>query len=332
MLGLEAYRLPQELLACPACASPRIVHLHAVRSPRFRKEAQKVIFVSGCRSCGLLFVNPPKSEAELAAYYQADGGWNDRVPERIERAANLSATPARKDVPDDDVSRGIVQAAVVHARQRFGTTEGLPALDFGCGFGMFLELLAATGFRPVGLDPATQHLITQFPMVESVPETPTYAVILAKHVLEHLPNPLGVLQQFRRALLPNGVLALGMPTLDGLEKHRKLKYCINEAQHVSAFTRRSLSAMLARAGLRAVAFYQDEGRSYRMRCIAVRGERPQRIWWPLRDARLSLLRYRHAMREPLWQMALPIRYWTSFENVRVQEALRGGRAVSEPAP
>jgi 2-polyprenyl-3-methyl-5-hydroxy-6-metoxy-1,4-benzoquinol methylase len=44
-----------------------------------------------------------------------------------------------------------VQAAVVQTRRRFGSVEGLPALDYGCGFGMFLEALASYGFRPVGL-------------------------------------------------------------------------------------------------------------------------------------------------------------------------------------
>jgi SAM-dependent methyltransferase len=333
MAGGHAYRLPDEVNECRSCGSRRITHLHAIPSPIRRKEVQRLVFVSGCRACGLVFVNPSKSATELFAYYGEDGGWNARVPERVERAAQLNATPPRKEISDADEGQGILQAATVHARRRFGAIEGLPALDFGCGFGHFLELLAACGFRPVGLDPATRHLITQFPMVDEMPAQPTYAVILAKHVLEHLPDPLAVLRQFRRAILPGGVLALGMPCLDGLPQHHQLKYCINEAQHVSAFTRRSLSALLATAGFEAVAFYQDEGRPHRMRCVAVAVDRPRRVWWPLRDARMAFLGYRRAMGEPLWSLARPVRYWMFEENQRVARKaiakLEKRRAVKE---
>src|SRR5687767_435920 len=124
MFGLQRYELSQELTACLGCGSPRITHLHAIRSSRLRNEPKRLVFVSGCRDCGLVFVNPSKSEAELAAYYTKDGGWNARAPERAERVTDLSATPKRKRIADKAESKGILKAAVVQARRQFGTTEG----------------------------------------------------------------------------------------------------------------------------------------------------------------------------------------------------------------
>lgn len=87
MPTFEQYRLPGEASQCPACASASIVRLHFVPSKRFRPQGGYLTFVTGCRACGLVFVDPPRTDAQMAEYYAGDGAWNKREatprPEKV---------------------------------------------------------------------------------------------------------------------------------------------------------------------------------------------------------------------------------------------------------
>lgn len=306
------YRTPNEITTCPACGSSRLRALHAVASRKRRRASpdHRLRLVSGCDVCGLIFVNPPPTDADLAAYYAPDGGWNQR--EQAPWSGDKAPTDARS-VPSSVTSdSALVELAVWWAARRMGTVSGLPALDYGCGRGRGLKALAEYGLHPVGLDPATAPQIRHYPMIDTLPEAPTYGLIVAKHVLEHLTNPLAILTACRRALRPNGILAIGVPTLDGLPQHGKLSYCLNENHHVVAFTRRSLSQLLARAGLEMLAYT----RRIPHRCCAIATPATsEEATAPLRDAAAALRAYRRA-EAGWWAGIVPVRMWAAWDNAR----------------
>lgn len=229
MAMFPRYRLPNEASTCPACASGSIVHLHFVPSKRFRAQGQHLSFVTGCRACGLVFIDPPRTDEQMAEYYAEDGGWNKReATPRIEREGPTRRPPDRDAGPglapapgapaadretdpprDRDADPGLTQAAIA----RFWHTAGRKALDFGCGTGRILDALQRHGFDTYGIDPATHDTVKEHAMIRGIPAVPTFDLVAAKHVLEHLADPLGVLRRLRQALHPGGLLALGVPDL-----------------------------------------------------------------------------------------------------------------------
>lgn len=324
---LRKYALPEELHACPACHAARLSNLHYVQSSRFIKRGSALLFVTGCDHCGLIFVNPPPSAAELAATYAEHGKWNAKkhaIDHRPEESGHLKSV---KDVGLDP-ARSNVHSAVVYARQRFGTTEGLKVLDFGCGEGELLDKLAAFGFATYGLDPASHNFVTAHTMLTALPSTPTFDVIVAKHVLEHLANPLDTLRDLRACLKTGGLFLVATPTLDGLEHHGQLDYCLNQT-HLVGYTRRSLSALLALAGFQTVECFGSVV-PQRFRIVAVTASEVRRIRRPLKDARATFRAFRrHQTQEPGWWALLPVRWRAAQENVRVMAQREARRRDKE---
>jgi SAM-dependent methyltransferase len=265
-------RLEGELSACPACSAAPIEHLHWGVGGGKTEAGARVFFVSGCKACGLVFTNPPPTADELAAAYGEHGAWNER--------SNESTAS-----PPDPTNKTTLPRKDCHLRR---VLEAAPcehpyALDFGCGEGEFLNELAIRGWRVCGIDPATKHVLSAWhEMRDEIPATPTFDVIIAKHVLEHLPNPLAILRAFRAALKPNGVIYIGVPCLDDAEAHGKLDYCINKAHHITGYTDRSLRHLMRAAGLEPTRSFRD-GTHYRFAMIARPALTPLRAIFPDAD-------------------------------------------------
>lgn len=156
-----------------------------------------------CRSCGVRFSSlEPHIEAGAAVTLDED-----------KRAAGLRAVR--------DKSHAVVLDAVAGQRP----LAGLTALDVGSGHGWFLEAAAARGMRAVGIEPdrevAARTLsrgldvrVGFFP--DDLPADERFDVIAFNDVFEHLPDPAGVLRAVHGRLQPEGVLAICIPTAEGL--------------------------------------------------------------------------------------------------------------------
>lgn len=89
-------------------------------------------------------------------------------------------------------------------------------LDLGCAFGGYSSALKEAGARVVGLDfsPATNP--DGVPMVKAdanyIPATAsTFDTIVCASLIEHVPNPMGLLKESLRVLKPGGILYLSFP-------------------------------------------------------------------------------------------------------------------------
>lgn len=91
-----------------------------------------------------------------------------------------------------------------------------PALDLGCGPGLWLPHIRAAGLRPLGLEPdpvraleAARHAPVvvgdgaRLPLADS-----SVGLVWSLHVLHHLDDPPKVLREVRRVLRPGGRLLL----------------------------------------------------------------------------------------------------------------------------
>ena len=284
------YRAPQELESCPACESARVVALGLHKLPA-AVAGRRTGFVSGCEECGLVFVNPLPPADALAAMYGPQGEWGlARTDEHS--ATETGAAPAGSGtwprlfdaIRDDlDVTR---------------PPAGARVLDFGCGRGKFLDVLKRCAWETFGIEPAMDAAFSRHQRLTTVPAQPTFDLVIAHHVLEHVTNPLALLRQFAAAARPGGHLFVAVPRLDTLPMHRDYRYVLSRV-HVTAYTSACMDGLLRRAGWQPVHTPPTEvlisgGRrtSARLRMVARRSDADDRISaGALHPARVALRDY-----------------------------------------
>ena len=197
--------------------------------------------------------------------------------------------PAENIFGDTKKLRFVLRAIEDH-RAKLG--RDVSVLDFGCGNAAALgSYLIGDGVRYVGIDfhePSLRYAREHFggpnaQFSETVPEGMTFDVLLYADVLEHVPDPLGVLQTHAPLLNPGGIVIGSVPNGYGpcetekfISRHLHLYDTLrfvkrtflrligrpkvdaptlpynHESGHVFFFTMRSLTQTAADAGFRIV--------------------------------------------------------------------------------
>jgi len=143
----------------------------------------------------------------------------------------------------------------------FALREGLQnVLDIGCGTGDFLDIARAAGMRTFGLElnptaaqkaRAKGHnifdkLLHEFP-ADVCPGG--FDLITLFQVLEHVPNPVGIIKQASVHLKPGGYISIAVPSKSGI--HRFVPW--NPAQwpphHISHWGLHDLKTLAKQTGL-----------------------------------------------------------------------------------
>jgi SAM-dependent methyltransferase len=233
------YRAPGERDDCPACGSLRVADLDVLPL-----RGGRTGFVSCCEACGLVFSNPQPSLAVLQQFYSPSGAWSADRPDS-ERKPNSAAAKVG----------GHWTRWFRPIRQEMSVTSPRPGsrvLDFGCGEGTFLDALQNCGWETWGIEPSHDRAFARHRRLDEVPAVPSFDLVLAVHVLEHLPDPLATLRKLAAACRPGGHLFLCVPRLDTLPYHRDYRYVLNGRQHITAYTWPCLRTLMARAGWEAV--------------------------------------------------------------------------------
>lgn len=134
---------------------------------------------------------------------------------------------------------------------------GRRVVDFGCGRGLFLAKAAkqATEVMGVELQASYRQNLNHKGIlcVRDLAEVPEgVEVIFMLHVLEHLPQPIEVLEEVRSKLAPGGIIVIEVPhardfMLDFLNVEAFRDFTL-WSQHLVLHTRDSLARMLQVAG------------------------------------------------------------------------------------
>jgi len=243
------YQAPHERTQCPACASTRLDVL-GVHKLEKAIENRKSALISGCQACGLVFVNPPPSDEDLLARYAPAGEWARHRSEPVEPSP----------VDHKKAGSGSWPRLFDAVRAEFDVTSppaGSRVLDFGCGRGKLLDVLQACGWETFGIEPASDAAFQRHHRLIAIPTTPTFDLIVAHHVLEHVAEPLALLKQLAAACQPGAFLLVAVPRLDTLPVHRDYTYVISRV-HVTSYTATCLAGLLGRAGFSTVEAPRDE--------------------------------------------------------------------------
>ena len=129
--------------------------------------------------------------------------------------------------------------------RRHGPRQGR-ALEVGCGLGHLLSWLAdryavvGTDVNPWALEEARKNVPQgQFLQLSAQDmhalEDGSFQILIAKHVIEHLPEPDQALKEFSRLLATGGLLLLATPNLDSPMRKRKKERWIGyqDPTHIS---------------------------------------------------------------------------------------------------
>jgi len=140
-------------------------------------------------------------------------------------------------------------------------------LEIGCGRGEFLAL-AASRFVVEGIDhsefavkdahPAVRARIRRASVEDGAFANGSYDVIVALNVLEHLPNPHGVLAGIYQHLAPDGMLFGSVPHNDRWigRIHTSLTNYFDKT-HCSTHAPRQWRRLFEQAGFRAIEFFGE---------------------------------------------------------------------------
>ncbi len=189
-----------------------------------------------------------------------------------------------------------------HRAIRFATGEGLTTvLDVGCGAGSFLDLARTARLKTFGLElnptaagkaRAKGHNIFD----KLLPDVPAdacpggFGLITLFQVLEHVPDPVGILKQASARLKPGGYVSIAVPSKSGFYRfvpwdpaqwppHHISRWCLQDFKTLS----RQTGLRLAKSGGDILLGTEIEQKiRLHQRLAAVLGKRPgnRKDTWP----------------------------------------------------
>lgn len=240
--------MPTETLAeCPLCDGTSV---HALPTPGHwiggECFSDLTLGLRKCR-CGMIFASPRPTVELLNAFYSGNG----YSCHSLEGSASSGAA-----------ARHLLDA--VEGRLPAGVGKSL--LDYGAGSGALL--LAAHGWEKFAFEPGQKGLescrMNGLEATDDVMAIPRnrFGLITLHHVLEHIPNPLEVLEGLHAFSVPNGLLYIGVPNAHAMRARLALpflsrRFNVDERYrafplHLHYYTRQTLARMLARSGWKVV--------------------------------------------------------------------------------
>ena len=231
--------MKEEITHCPACLKIDIAFSKTVKDHSTSKEA---FDIWSCGTCSHIFTNPRVGEEEIGPYYDN--------PDYISHTDDDSSIFAKVYQFLRDINLSWKHGHV--AKHTVGNT----LLDYGCGTGQFLEKMVSKGFQVQGVEinEGAREKASRFGSVHnSINEVrgKVHAITMW-HVLEHVYNIDGLLQDFKTKISENGTLIIAVPNP---ESHDAMHYGADWAAwdipiHVHHFTKQSMKTAVERNGFK----------------------------------------------------------------------------------
>lgn len=231
---------------CVACGSPSSVHAFEA-SDWYLGRAPGSFAYRRCTECSTVFVDPQPDDSTLSAAYAADYG---PLQAQQNAVARLGERLAQREA--DRLTRIADRTA--------------PLVDIGCGTGAFLRRLQRAGWEgPMqGVEPdeaAAQYarertgLPVKIRTLETMDADPGSAgVVVMRHVIEHLREPVAALERVGDLLAQRGWLYLATPDAQALAARvfGRFWHGYDPPRHLFAFTREGVQRLLLRTGFTAI--------------------------------------------------------------------------------
>lgn len=221
-----------ETVPCNLCGSTRQTPVYEMPDARYFPD--EYFTVVACDQCGLGFVNPRPTMAEIQKYYPAEyyqWGGTDSFRRYLER-------------------RFTKQARFLKSLEARSGPRKL--LDVGCANGEFPRFMLARGWEVEGVEISeVSERIRDFRVYpqefqDISVDIPTYDAVSAWSVLEHVHNPMAYFRKASQVLKKGGVFVFLVPNFESTASRRLFAEDI--PRHLYFYTRSTVKQYLEKTG------------------------------------------------------------------------------------
>ena len=209
--------------------------------PDFRVGLSAPFTLFKCRCCGLVSLQPPPSDMELAPHYP-DWLWEDTIDGGTTRVAKFDP--------------------IIELLSRRHPQPGR-LLDVGCGPGDFVLAVGKLHWQADGIEISRRQVeaglrrgaaLSVCEDFSHYTGAAPYDAITFNHVLEHVRSPRAYLQQARKLLKPDGTLIIAVPNYNSLSRRVFGAYWMHAdlPRHLFHFTPSTLTRLLESVGFHVV--------------------------------------------------------------------------------
>lgn len=239
-------------MACPVCGDATIATVSRGKLPTLQNrvydtagEARAARFgtldLQACTRCGYAY-----NAAFDPAIMLYDEHYDNSVP--------------------SDVFLAYYREIATYLRAKYLPAGGL-VVDAGCGKGTFLKVMTSlfSDVRGLGIDPAceerdSERLTFITDVFQSAYLTERPALVICRHTLEHIPDPVAFLQTLREPLPAGTPVFIEVPDAAWIVRNGAFwDFCY---EHVNYFNPESASLTMARAGIAPLAHRRAFGDQY----------------------------------------------------------------------
>jgi len=206
-----------------------------------------------CLECNFIFQRPLPTETQLKDMYQEeallDNPYFDGLKKNYDQN-NPAVLVYKKELKflADIIKPGKV-------------------LDIGCAYGVFLDIARNFGWQPYGIEISEKMAdyarsqfnlpVIQGTIAETSYENNFFQLITLWDVIEHLSDPLGVLEKCYKALEKYGLILIFTININSLiaklaHLSSKAKTFLYDCQHINFFSYDTLSALLRKVGFKEI--------------------------------------------------------------------------------
>ncbi len=254
-------------MACNLCGSEKYTAVYSMPDRLYFRE--EFFTVVQCDACGLGFVNPRPTVAEMAKYYPAQyfrhapTRSNARyMRRRFAREAHfLRPIEERGSTNTNDAK---ICGAKIHGAKLSGAQPGAGKrlLDVGCATGDFPRFMMARGWDVEGVEIAeVAQGIRDFRVHTEEFQNiavhgPAYDAVTAWAVLEHVHDPMAYFRKAAEVLKRDGLFVFLVPNfVSSASRHL---FCEDVPRHIYFYTRETVRQYLEKSGMRLEA--EENGR------------------------------------------------------------------------
>jgi SAM-dependent methyltransferase len=161
-------------------------------------------------------------------------------------------------------------------------------LDFGCGYGLLLRLLADDRHQVWGVDEYPRAIFCEDRVTRALPEQGQFDLVIASEVVEHLLDPMATVAALKKKVDEAGLLIITTELYVSGKHGADWHYLVPaHGQHVTFYSGDGLRGLMRRNGLQFVGSHRLFGQEF-LFVFAPEQRRGLRWRWPLLAARQTL--------------------------------------------
>ena len=229
---------------CLVCGNDSFDSVFSAQDYTVSKEVFNIV---SCSSCGFTFTNPRPENEKLGPYYNSDAY-----------------------ISHSDTSKGLInklykEVRKITLRSKFNLLKpylrGGYLLDIGSGTGAFLNYSQINGVKCIGIEPDVSAQsqakklynldLKQETYLAELPSSSCDAISMW-HVLEHVPQLNERIDELKRLLSKNGIIAIAVPNHKSLDAQHYKQFwgAYDVPRHLYHFDKESITKLFDKHNLK----------------------------------------------------------------------------------